>query len=104
MNTLIILEEADNELSKAVVWYEERSNGLGFRFLEVIKQKLETVLEYPERNTKRKGNFREAIVKIFPYVIIYTFYKKERIVSVSAIFHTSRNPKRKYKKRLRSKS
>ncbi len=99
MNTLIILEDADRELRQAAVWYEERSSGLGLRFVDVIGQKLEIIRHYPERNPKRKDKFREAVVKIFPYIIIYSFYKKESVITVSSIFHMSRNPKRKYRRK-----
>ena len=87
MNTLIVIEEADKELKEAAVWYEEKSPGLGMRFIAVISQKSETILEH-ERNNRRKGNFREAVVKIFPYVIVYTHYKKEGVIVVSSFFHT----------------
>ena len=83
MNTLIVLKEADKELKEAAVWYEEKSPGLGMRFIEVINQKLGTILEHPERNNRRKSNFRQAVVKIFPYVIVYTYYKKEGVIAVS---------------------
>ena len=99
MHTLITLEEADKELQEAAVWYEEKSSGLGFRFIEVIERKLEIIQEHPERNSRRKGNFREAVIKIFPYVIVYTFYKEDWIITVNSIFHTSRSPKKKHKKR-----
>ncbi len=99
MYTLKILREANKEFQEGAQWYEEQADGLGFRFIEVIKHKLETIQKYPERNPKRKGNFREAIVRTFPYIIIYTLYKKEMIITINSIFHTSQNPKRKYRKK-----
>ena len=98
MHILHILEEASLEFEKAALWYEEKSDGLGSRFIDVIKKKLEIIQEHPERSAKRKGNFRESIVKTFPYVIVYSFYKREGIVVVNSIFHTSRSPKKKYKR------
>jgi plasmid stabilization system protein ParE len=67
--------------------------------MEVVRKKLETIQEHPEKYEKKNLNFREAAIKIFPYVIVYTFYKKDGIITVSAIFHTSRNPKRKYRRK-----
>ncbi len=96
--TIILLEAADKEFSEAAAWYEEQSAGLGDRFIHVIQNKLALIAQFPDRYPKRKGNFREAVVKTFPYLIIYTVYKKDQIVTVSAIFHASRNPKRKYRK------
>ncbi len=94
-----LLEEADKEFSNAAVWYEKQSPGLGARFISVIKNKLNLIAKYPERYPKRKGNFRETPIKTFPYIIVYTVYKKEQVITVSTIFHAKRNPKRKYKKR-----
>lgn len=98
MYTLKILREADKEFQEAAQWYEEQANNLGVKFIEVIKHKLEIIQKFPERNPKRKGNFRQAIVRTFPYIIIYTLYKKEMVITINSIFHTSRNPKKKDKR------
>ena len=98
MNKLFLLEEADKELQDAALWYEQKGIGLGSRFIDVIKKKLVTIQLHPERNKKRKGNFREVFVQVFPYIIVYSFYKRKRIITVNSIFHTSRNPKKKYRK------
>ena len=97
--TIKLLEETDKEFSEAAAWYEEQSTGLGIRFINVIQNKLNLIAQYPERYPKRKGNFRETPVKTFPYIIVYTVYKREQVITVSAIFHTSRNPRRKYRKK-----
>ncbi len=99
MYKLKLLEEADKEFEEAAAWYEEKSSGLGVRFIETVRSKLEDIREHPERNTKRKGNFREAVVRIFPYLIVNIFYKNNGAILVSSIFHTSRNPKRKYRRK-----
>ena len=95
---LIINEKAQKEFEEAAVWYEGQLVGLGNRFINIVQAKLELITEFPERYPKRKRNFREAPIKIFPYNIVYTFYKKEGVVTVASIFHTSRNPANKYKK------
>lgn len=74
-----------------------QQKGLGNRFINIIQAKLELIAEFPERYPKRKRNFREAPVKIFPFIIVYTFYKRKKIISVSSIFHTRRNPRLKYR-------
>ena len=98
MYNLILLEEADKEFQDAALWYEEKSSGLGLRFIEVIKRKFEIIQQFPESNPRRVGNFRESVVKIFPYTIVYTFSKKEGLITVVSIFHTSRDPRKKYRK------
>jgi plasmid stabilization system protein ParE len=96
--TIKILEEADKEWTKAALWYEGQSPGLGNRFIEMVEKKLELIAQHPERYPMRKGNFRETLVNIFPYIIVYSYYEDEQIVTVSSIFHASRNPKKKYRK------
>lgn len=92
------LESARIEFQEAAEWYETRSEGLGERFRELINKKIEFIKEHPERYPKRKSNFREMALRTFPFIIIYTFYKKEGIIIINAIFHTSRNPRKKYRK------
>ena len=98
MNTVIITKEADKEYSDSAIWYEEQSNGLGERFILTIQKKLELIQHNPESYPKKKDGLREAVVKIFPFVIIYSFHKKENLILVSSIFHTRRNPRKKYRK------
>lgn len=87
---------AQKELAEAFQWYEERSQGLGIRFIEVVSNKLSELSNYPDRYAKRKGEFREVSTNIFPYILIYEFLPKEKIVFISHVFHTKRNPKLKY--------
>ncbi len=99
MNACIKLHPAAiAELRESYQWYEERSEGLGNRFIASVNKRLNEIAEYPERYAKKKGNYREVMVGIFPYIIIYEVLKKERIVFVLYIFHAKRNPKLKYKR------
>lgn len=95
---LLINEAAQQEWDEAAAWYEEKQAGLGNKFITSVELKLRLISRYPERYPKRKGNFRETSVDLFPYNIVYSFYKKEGIITVASIFHTSRNPVYKYKK------
>jgi plasmid stabilization system protein ParE len=91
------LEIASQELEEAAIWYETKSEGLGNRFLDTIQRKLQLIQQFPERYPKRKKSFREAIVKTFPYIIVYTFYKSENTIVVNTIFHAKQSPKKKYR-------
>ncbi len=98
MYTLSILEEASKEFTEAAQWYEQKSEGLGYRFIETIQRKLQLIQQFPERYPRRRKNFRETVVKTFPFIIVYSFYKKEGIIIVIAIFHAKRKPAKKYRK------
>ena len=55
--------------------------------------------EHPLFFGKRsKKGFREARVKGFPYLIIYKIYARKKIIFINIIHHTSRHPRRKYRK------
>jgi plasmid stabilization system protein ParE len=89
-------ENAQKELEEAFQWYEQRSIGLGIRFIEAVSQKLNELSKYPERHAKRTAEFREVSTNIFPYILIYEFFPKEKVVFISYVFHSKRNPKLKY--------
>ncbi|MGI8951700.1 MAG: type II toxin-antitoxin system RelE/ParE family toxin [Chitinophagaceae bacterium] len=91
--------EAIKEMKESYLWYEQRSENLGKRFISAVDKRLDEIADHPERYSKRKVNYREARTEIFPYIIIYEILEKEKIVFVSYIFHARRNPKLKYKRK-----
>ena len=78
------------ELIKARQWYEDRSEGLGNRFIAAVEQRLEQIKRNPEQYAKKKRKYREVSIPIFPYKIIYEVLKKEKIVFISYIIHSKR--------------
>lgn len=86
------------EMEESYLWYEERSEGLGNRFLAAIQKRFEIITSTPELYAKRKGQYREAMVDNFPFTVIYEILIKEKIIFVSYVFHTKRNPKLKFKR------
>lgn len=93
------LPPAENEFNESLLWYESRLGGLGIRFKNAVENTLEKIQLNPETYTKGKRGFREAPVSGFPFKIIFYLSKKEGIIFISSVFHTSRNPRRKYRKR-----
>jgi mRNA-degrading endonuclease RelE of RelBE toxin-antitoxin system len=90
--------DAADELGESYQWYEERSEGLGVRFIASVNKRLNEIAVHPERYAKKKGGFREVMIDVFPYTIIYEILKKEELIFVTYIFHIKRNPKQKYKR------
>ena len=89
----------ESEYEEAYSWYEERSQGLGERFLKSVREKLEHLAEQPFIFGERsKKGYREAKVKNFPYLIIYKIYKQKKIIFINTIHHTSKHPRKKYRK------
>ncbi len=89
---------ASKEYQRSFAWYEERLEGLGNRFENAISERLAEISITPELYPIKKGNFREAKTESFPYLIVYKVYKQKRIVFISAVYHTSRSPGKKYLK------
>lgn len=89
---------AEAEYIEAFQWYENQLPGLGERFEQAVEEKLNQISLKPQLFSVKKGNFREAKIEAFPYVIVFWIYKGERIIFISSIFHASRSPRKKYRK------
>jgi len=90
-----LFPDAIKEIGESAYWYESRVDGLGSYFIDVIYKSFNVIALNPLAYPKKK-NYREFIVKKFPFLIIYEFLEKEGVINVLHVFHTSRNPKRKY--------
>lgn len=88
----------ENELAQSCEWYEERSVGLGYRFLDCVDKCLSDLAKHPERYPIKMANYREARIAVFPYIVVYQYFKTENVVFVVNIFHGKRNPKAKYRR------
>lgn len=95
--SLLIREEANNEFAEAYVWYEQQQVNLGERFAETLKAKFADIQNNPYHYQKIYKEFRHAKTDKFPFVIIYLVNKSAKEIIVTAIFHTSRNPKAKFR-------
>jgi ParE toxin of type II toxin-antitoxin system, parDE len=91
-------QEAILELTNSVIWYEEQQSGLGIKFRGEVNNKLELICKNPFHYKKSYKNFHEALTYKFPFLLVYYINEKELKVVVLAIFHTSRNPKKKFRK------
>jgi len=60
---------AEAELQDAAAWYDERSPGLGLRFVLTVRRKLDEVLEAPQRWPLADGS-RRVLMGRFPYALV----------------------------------
>lgn len=97
MYQLIIKHRAVEMAKDAYSWYEEQQPGLGNLFLTEVEGCYNKIEAWPAAYATIKNNFRQIILKTFPYVIVFEIHNND--VVVYAIFHTSRNPKQKFKKK-----
>ena len=89
---------AEKEYLESVSWYEENRTGLGLQYIQTLEKTLNTIETNPYLYQVKKQVYREAMLKIFPYIIVYKIYPKQKRVNVLSIFHTSRNPSHKYRR------
>jgi len=91
----VLSNQAENELEDALYFYDLISTKIGDNFLNQINECIESILRNPESYKLEFDVYRQAVVKKFPFVIIYT--KIDSVIFISAIFHTSKNPDKKFK-------
>lgn len=97
INEIVFESRALKEIADSWNWYEQSQVGLGNKFEKAVYNRLDEIQKDPERYPQKKKPYRETGIKKYPFLIIYKFYKVEKIILVISIFHTSRNPKSKYK-------
>ena len=95
--TSILSTRAQKEITQSWEWYEERQQGLGDRFIKEVINKIRLIEQFPERYPTRYKTYKEATVAIFPFLLIYRLNRKKQSVRIVSVFHTSLNPKKKFK-------
>ena len=87
---LVFRPEADLEVNEAAEWYERRGQGLAVEFLRVLDACIESIRRNPFLYPVVHGEARRAVLRRFPYSIIYAVREEE--VVVLACFHGGRDP------------
>jgi plasmid stabilization system protein ParE len=83
-------EDADAEMIEAAQFYEARSPGLGFSFLDAVEMAILEIYENPKAYSPLGDNVRRKLVNRFPYGIIFAV-EHDRI-RVLAVAHLKRRP------------
>ncbi|MBS1503613.1 MAG: type II toxin-antitoxin system RelE/ParE family toxin [Bacteroidetes bacterium] len=96
INSFSQLPKAEKEILEAWEWYEEQQIGLGDRFKDEVRKKIQSILNNPFVYPQ-KGKYREAQVDIFPFLIVFKVNRRNDHILILSVFHTSRHPKRKHK-------
>ncbi len=84
-----LLEESD-ELSAAALWYEERGDGIGSRFLDEVKISVDYIERNPAIGARWDVSDLPALVEMrrlplrrFPYLLVYVMEPLPTIVAVA---------------------
>ena len=92
MYKVIILQSANQDVKDATEWYEKKQKGLGKRFLFQIRHKLKLLRKDSFSAAIRFNDTRTAVLDIFPFMIHYKIDEINKLLTISAILHTTRNP------------
>lgn len=94
---VLIRRDAEEDLTEAFRWYEERREGLGGEFLLCIDAVLESISRHPSFYSVVHRQVHRALVRRFPYGVFYL--TEDNRVVVVAVMHAKRAPS-KWKDRV----
>jgi plasmid stabilization system protein ParE len=85
-------ELAAADLEDAINWYKRLRPGLEADFALCVEESLARIVDNPESFPIVMASARRALVRRFPYGVIYRVY--HRRIEVEAVFHVRRDPTR----------
>ena len=60
---------------------------------------LQQILINPEIfSVKSRSGYHEALVKKYPYMIVYRIDKKQTVLFITSIYHQKKHPRNKYRR------
>jgi hypothetical protein len=97
---LIIKEEAHVDTIEAYNYYEEKSVGLGERFLQALLKRYNDLAQHPTHysfiNEDETLHLRDVVLEKFPFVIVFEIIEED--VIVYAVHNTYKHPRKKIRK------
>jgi plasmid stabilization system protein ParE len=93
--SIVLKETAREDAAEAFLYYEEQQTGLGDRFLDKLELLLHTIGKNPQHYQTKYKQFRQALIKPFPYLIIFEI--EESAIIVYKVINESRHPNKRYK-------
>jgi toxin ParE1/3/4 len=83
---------AEEDIASARDWYEERVSGLGDDFVTEVFRGIHHLSQSADARPKYYGEFRQLLVKRFPYKIF--FYFEGETVLVFRVLHAKQDHSR----------
>lgn len=88
--TLLVTDEAEEDIQDAADWYNLADSGLEAEFIRAVEACLESIKRNPNQYPIVYKDVHRALLRKFPYGVFY-FVINDTVI-VQACFHTSRNP------------
>lgn len=82
--------EAAAEFDEAAQFYEAAQSGLGHAFAEEVERAVDRITAFPESGSPLGATVRAAIIRNFPFWVVYRASATE--VAVVAVAHQRRRP------------
>ncbi|MHB1681954.1 MAG: type II toxin-antitoxin system RelE/ParE family toxin [Bacilli bacterium] len=84
------LPPAAAELTDAVAFYNQQSEGLGFQFAVEVQRTIDRIAEFPEAWPVLSERTRRCRMRRFPYGLIY--HMRDETLLIVAVMHLHRHP------------
>ena len=85
--------EARDDLEAAARWYEDQEPGLGQQFLAEVRLAFQRIRATPEAYPTIHRSTRRALIRRFPYGVIYLHLAGKPSLVVLAVLHCGRDPR-----------
>lgn len=86
-------------VTEAFLYYEDKQEGLGERFLRSWEKHLESLQSDPARYQKRYKEFRQLLIKPYPYLIIYEI--EQTTIVIYKVIYAGKHPRKLYSRKDR---
>lgn len=93
MYKAIILPFAKKDIRETALWYNKHQDNLGKRFAAEVRNKVNFIRQNPRSSNIRNDGVRTAVLNVFPFMVHYIVDEKNKTIIISAVLHTSRDPK-----------
>jgi plasmid stabilization system protein ParE len=95
---LVVRAEVEADIAAAAAWYRQQSPTASDQFVEAARDLLLRIAQNPFQYQVAFGRYRKAIVRPFPYLLVYGTTETE--IVVVACTHGRRDPER-WQERIR---
>ncbi len=83
-------KDAEIELNEAADYYEDQVPGLGIQLVTEIYLTVQRIMEHPHAWPVIEGDIRRALVRRFPYGVLYAVH--DGCIFILAVMHLHREP------------
>lgn len=90
MSDAYFMANAQQDFDDACNWYESQRAGLSREFCEAVEAAVLRIERNPKGFPLLYKDFRQVLVRRFPYALIYRVRPKR--LEIEAVFHTHRDP------------